>query len=48
MKGGEESRRLVKEWEEMQDVHPEIFGEQASLNGSEKYPSKIDVVEPCG
>lgn len=45
MKGGEESRRLVKEWEEMQDVHPEIFGEQASLNElKEKYPSKIDVV----
>lgn len=42
---GEASRQLVRSWEAKQSVHPEIFGEQASLNELKSaHPELIEVV----
>ena len=45
MKNAEEARILINEWEAKQSEHPEIFGEQASLNElKERHPHLIDIV----
>ena len=42
---GADARALLGEWRSKQSAHPEVFGEQASLNElKEQHPSLIDVV----